>query len=148
MARNLRLPDHIRNALRSCSFNLPASSQIDALAATESDDLHQDFFYVCPGHLKDRAFCNPVDDGAQQAANQRAEEMALEVEAVKREYAEKLKKRKDAKAEKAPEDDDKQAQQEKKDKVSSAGFVVSSRGLTLYSFLAISIGFLHVLSVK
>ena len=52
----------------------------------------QDFFFVCPGHLKDRGFCSPIIDEAAVAAKKK-KEMEAEVERVKQEFEEKQKKR-------------------------------------------------------
>ena len=95
----------------------------------------QDYFYVCPGHLKDRSFATPIIDEAEAAAKKKREAMDREIELIKQEYEEKMKKKqknKDKKAkdaekgkEKAKEDeskddgDDDKAKNEKDDKVSS-----------------------------
>ncbi|MCJ1401723.1 hypothetical protein MMC11_004940 [Xylographa trunciseda] len=52
-----------------------------------------DFFYACRGHLKDRGFCSPVVDEAAK----KKEEMDREIELVKKEYEEKLARKKKAK---------------------------------------------------
>ena len=33
----------------------------------------QDYFYVCPGHLKDRGFATPIVDEAEAAAKKKKE---------------------------------------------------------------------------
>ncbi|KAL8902805.1 MAG: hypothetical protein Q9171_007594 [Xanthocarpia ochracea] len=62
-----------------------------------------DHFYVCPGHLKDRAFCTPIVDEAEAAAAKKKEDLDREIELIKAEYAEKLKKRKKSKESKKKE---------------------------------------------
>ncbi|CAF9914343.1 hypothetical protein IMSHALPRED_001885 [Imshaugia aleurites] len=53
----------------------------------------KDYFYVCPGHLKDRGFCIPVIDEAEAAAKKKKEEMDREIELIKKEYDEKIRKK-------------------------------------------------------
>ncbi|KAL0636707.1 hypothetical protein Q9L58_004315 [Maublancomyces gigas] len=60
----------------------------------------KDFFYICPGHSKDRGFATAVvdpDPTPEELEKRRKEkeekELAEEVEKVKREYAEKQKKK-------------------------------------------------------
>jgi AAA-ATPase Vps4-associated protein 1 len=97
----------------------------------------KDFFYVCPVHLKDRGFCSPIVDAEQDAKKKRDEELAREIENVKREYEEKQKRRKEKEKEKEkekgkekdkeaekkrekdekPEDSDNNAEKEKTEKV-------------------------------
>ncbi|KAI4234751.1 MAG: hypothetical protein LQ349_003592 [Xanthoria aureola] len=98
----------------------------------------KDHFYVCPGHLKDRGFCTPIVDEAEAAAKKKNEELDREIELIKAEYAEKLKKRKKSKDSKKKEkstekdkgkgkedskddedDDEAKAEKEKNDKVSN-----------------------------
>ena len=89
--------------------------------------VEQDYFYVCPGHLKDRGFCSPIIDEAEAAAKRKKEEMDRAIEQIKKEYDEKMKKKKanDKKSKekedekKKEEEEAKQAEQEKNDKVSS-----------------------------
>lgn len=90
--------------------------------------VEQDYFYVCPGHLKDRGFCAPIIDEAEAAAKRKKEKLDREVELIKKEYDEKIekKKAKDKKSKakedskkKEEEEEAKQAEQEKNDKVSS-----------------------------
>jgi hypothetical protein len=89
---------------------------------------NKDFFYICPGHLKDRGFCQPdADEAAAAAAAKRKEELEREIEKVKKEYEEKQKrkkeKRKDKEKAKDPEskknadEEDKQDEKEKDDKI-------------------------------
>ncbi|OKL58994.1 hypothetical protein UA08_05687 [Talaromyces atroroseus] len=93
----------------------------------QSTNNTKDFFYVCPIHLKDRGFCSPIVDEEQDAKMKRDEELAREIENVKREYEEKQKKRKEKEKEKGkeeedkekgkPEDSDKNAEKEKTQKI-------------------------------
>lgn len=62
----------------------------------------QDFFYVCPAHLKDKAFCNPIIDETAVAAKKK-KEMEAEVEKVKQEFEEKQNKKKEKEAAKNKE---------------------------------------------
>ncbi|EJT70321.1 hypothetical protein GGTG_12493 [Gaeumannomyces tritici R3-111a-1] len=78
----------------------------------------QDFFYVCPIHLKDANFASPiVDQAAIDAKNKK--ELDDEVERLKKEYEERQKKKKE-KEEEAKEGDgkndkDKEKKEEEKD---------------------------------
>ncbi|KAH8602212.1 VPS4-associated protein 1 [Bisporella sp. PMI_857] len=60
---------------------------------------NKDFFYVCPGHLKDCGFCSPIIDEAAIVAKKK-KEMEAEVERVKQEFEEKQKKKKEKDKEK------------------------------------------------
>ncbi len=75
---------------------------------------NQDFFFVCPAHLKDRGFCSPIIDEAAVAAKKKAE-MDAEIERVKQEFEEKQKKRKEKEKEKEKEKDDADKKDNKKD---------------------------------
>ncbi|KAI1129817.1 VPS4-associated protein 1 [Nemania abortiva] len=75
----------------------------------------QDFFYVCPAHLKDRGFCSPIIDHEAVAARKKKKEMDEEVERLKKEYEEKQRKKKEKEAEK---DKDKDKDKDKKDSTS------------------------------
>ncbi|KAI1925069.1 hypothetical protein LOZ65_002916 [Ophidiomyces ophidiicola] len=92
----------------------------------------QDFFYICQAHLSDRNFCSPIIDGEELAAKKKKEELDREIEAVKREYEEKMKRRRekgkgkekegeeDGKKKKQEEDgvdEKKKAEKEKDDKI-------------------------------
>ncbi|KAI9815033.1 MAG: hypothetical protein M1827_002876 [Pycnora praestabilis] len=66
----------------------------------------RDFFYICPGHLKDKGFCSPIIDEAAVAAKKK-EEMDREVERLKKEFEEKQRKKKDKERSKDKEKDDK-----------------------------------------
>ncbi|KAF6224019.1 hypothetical protein HO133_010593 [Letharia lupina] len=74
---------------------------------------NKDYFYICPGHLKDRGFCTPVIDEAELAAKRKKEEMDREIELIKKEYEDKM-KRKKSKVKKG-EDKDKDKEKGKDD---------------------------------
>ncbi|KAI0469261.1 DUF1742-domain-containing protein [Xylaria cf. heliscus] len=82
----------------------------------------QDFFYVCPTHLKDRGFCSPIIDHDAVAAKKK-KEMDEEVERLKKEYEEKLrkKKEKEKEAEKEKEKEKEKDQDKEKDKKDGKG---------------------------
>ncbi|ETS78979.1 hypothetical protein PFICI_08832 [Pestalotiopsis fici W106-1] len=76
----------------------------------------QDFFYVCPAHLKDTRFATPVVDEAAIAARKK-KEMDEELERVKKEYEEKQKKKQDkSKGEDKSKSDDKDKDSKEDDK--------------------------------
>ena len=92
----------------------------------------QDFFYICPGHLKERGFCTPLIDEAEAEAKRKKEAMDREIELIKQEYEDKMKKKSKNKDKKAKEeekgkekakdedgedDDEEKAKKEKDDKV-------------------------------
>lgn len=73
----------------------------------------KDFFYICPSHLKDRNFALPTDDEAKAIADRKKkEELDREIEAVKKEYDDKMKK-KQQKKDKAKDKDAKDKEKEK-----------------------------------
>ncbi|KAI3323900.1 DUF1742-domain-containing protein [Xylariaceae sp. AK1471] len=75
----------------------------------------QDFFYVCPAHLKDRGFCSPIIDQDAVAAKKK-KEMDEEVERLKKEYEEKQRKKKENEAEKEKgKEKDEDKEKDKKD---------------------------------
>ncbi|KFY12642.1 hypothetical protein V491_06704 [Pseudogymnoascus sp. VKM F-3775] len=74
---------------------------------------NKDFFFVCPGHLKDKGFCSPIIDEAAVAAKKK-KEMEEEVERVKKEFEEKQKKKKEKEKNKEKEKDGKD--EDKKEK--------------------------------
>ncbi|KIH94254.1 hypothetical protein SPBR_06002 [Sporothrix brasiliensis 5110] len=90
----------------------------------------QDFFYICPSHLRDRGFCTPIVDKAaeeakkKKAAEEKEAEIKAEMERVKKEYEEKQKKKNDKKEKKDEKDkkdkedkkDDKEKEKDEKDK--------------------------------
>ncbi|KUI73653.1 hypothetical protein VM1G_09613 [Cytospora mali] len=74
----------------------------------------QDFFYVCPSHLKDRWFCSPIIDQAAIDAKKK-KELEEEVERVKKEYEERQRKKKEKEdsAKSKDKDKDKDGEKEK-----------------------------------
>ncbi|KFZ16159.1 hypothetical protein V501_02354 [Pseudogymnoascus sp. VKM F-4519 (FW-2642)] len=74
---------------------------------------NKDFFFICPGHLKDKGFCTPIIDEAAVAAKKK-KEMEDEVERVKKEFEEKQKKKKEKEKEKEKDKDKKD--EDKKEK--------------------------------
>lgn len=71
-----------------------------------------DWFHVCPGHLKDRKFAVPQDE-EDLAEKKRQEELEKEIEAVKKEFEEKMRKKMARRKQKEYEKEDKK--DEKKD---------------------------------
>ena len=67
---------------------------------------------MCPAHLKDKGFCNPIIDEAAIAARKK-KEMEAEVERVKQEFEEKQKKRKEKEAAKDKDKDKSKSGDEK-----------------------------------
>ncbi|KAH8157014.1 hypothetical protein CIB48_g11237 [Xylaria polymorpha] len=80
----------------------------------------QDFFYVCPAHLKDRGFCSPIVDHDAVAAKKK-KEMDEEVERLKKEYEEKQRKKKEKEAGKEKEKDKNKDKDQEKDEKDSKG---------------------------
>ena len=93
---------------------------------------NKDFFYICPGHLLDKGFCQPdPDEAAAVAAKKKKDELDAEIEKVKKEYEEKQRlkrekrkakdkdkdKAKEKEAQGKDEDEDKQDENAKEDKV-------------------------------
>ncbi|KAL8826644.1 MAG: hypothetical protein Q9191_003676 [Dirinaria sp. TL-2023a] len=76
----------------------------------------KDYFFICPGHVKDRNFATPIIDEADATAKKKREELDREVELVKKEYEEKLKKKQEVRDTKKQEAEKGQAG---KDKVKS-----------------------------
>ncbi|KAJ5501460.1 hypothetical protein N7453_006277 [Penicillium expansum] len=74
---------------------------------------NKDFFYVCPAHLQDKHFCSPIVDTEGQAKRLKEEEMAKEIEKVKKEYEEKQRRKKER--EKASSKDNKEEKDKGKD---------------------------------
>ncbi|KAJ6123834.1 hypothetical protein N7471_011151 [Penicillium samsonianum] len=74
---------------------------------------NKDFFYVCPAHLQDKHFCSPIVDTEGQAKRLKEEEMAKEIEKVKKEYEEKQRRKKER--EKASSKDNKEGKDKGKD---------------------------------
>ncbi|TKA23488.1 hypothetical protein B0A50_07515 [Salinomyces thailandicus] len=63
-----------------------------------------DYFYLCAGHLKDNKFAI-AKDAEDLAEKQRKADLDKEIEAVKREYEEKMRKKLDRKRQKEVEKD-------------------------------------------
>ncbi|ROV89871.1 hypothetical protein VPNG_10251 [Cytospora leucostoma] len=74
----------------------------------------QDFFYVCPSHLKDRWFCSPIIDQAAIDAKKK-QELEAEVDRVKKEYEERQRKKKEKEESEKSKDEDKDAEKKKDD---------------------------------
>lgn len=87
------------------------------LITPESDD----WFHICASHLQDRNFAIP-QDAEDPAKKKRDEEIQAEIEALKKEYDEKQRKKaekrksKDSKDKSSKAEDDK-AEKEKQDKI-------------------------------
>lgn len=75
----------------------------------------QDFFYVCPSHLKQSTFCKPIiDHAAVEAKKKKA--LEDEVERVKKEYEEKQRKKKEKEDAETSKDKDKGEKEKEKSK--------------------------------
>lgn len=75
----------------------------------------QDFFFVCPGHLKDKGFCTPIIHEAAVAAKKK-KEMDDEVARVKKEFEERQKKKKEKEMSKEKDKDKDKKDEDKKGK--------------------------------
>ncbi|KAL5120515.1 hypothetical protein ACEQ8H_001533 [Pleosporales sp. CAS-2024a] len=93
---------------------------------------NKDFFYICPGHVSDRGFCQPdAEEAAAIEAKKKKDELDAEIEKVKKEYEEKQRlkhekkkgkdadkdKAKDKEAQRKDEEEDKQDEKAKDDKI-------------------------------
>lgn len=95
-------------AAKSCWICYKPSSIV--LITPESDD----WFHICAGHLTDRNFAT-AQDAVDEEQLKKQRELEQEIEAVKKEYEEKLKKKKSKKKdEKSTEDDEKEKEQKLK----------------------------------
>lgn len=74
-----------------------------------------DWFHVCPGHLKDLKFAVPKDE-KELAEKKRQEELDKEIEAVKKEFEEKMRKKLARRKQKEYEKDEKKEEKKKKEK--------------------------------
>lgn len=74
-----------------------------------------DWFYVCPGHLKDRKFAIAKDED-DVAEKKRQEELDKEIEAVKKEFEEKMRKKLERRRQKEYEKDNKEADKKAEEK--------------------------------
>ncbi|KAL9612118.1 MAG: hypothetical protein Q9167_003270 [Letrouitia subvulpina] len=81
----------------------------------------KDFFYICPGHLKDRGFCSPIIDEAEVAAKRKKEALDREIEIIKQEYEEKKKRKQSREAQKRDEKKEKDVEKGKNAKKSNEG---------------------------
>lgn len=69
---------------------------------------YKDFFYICAGHLTDRGFAIPDKDELAAAEDRKKRvELDAEIEKVKKEYSDKIKKKAEKKAEKQKDGKDK-----------------------------------------
>ncbi|KAK7697554.1 hypothetical protein SLS64_013436 [Diaporthe eres] len=75
----------------------------------------EDFFFVCPSHLKDRGFCSPIVDQAAIDAKKK-KDMEAEVEKVKKEYEERQRKKKEESEKSKDKDKDKEKEKDGDDK--------------------------------
>ena len=73
-----------------------------------------DFFYACPGHLKDGKFCKPLVDQAAEEARKQKEKDAEVVAQARREYEEKQRRKKDKDKEKPDGKDEKDKEKDPK----------------------------------
>jgi len=96
------------SAAKSCWICYKPSSTV--LITPDQDD----YFYICPGHLKDAKFAT-AKDAEDVAERKRKEELDKEIEAVKAEFAEKMKKKMDRRKQKEYEKDGKKEKAEKKE---------------------------------
>ena len=97
------------SAAKSCWICFKPSSTV--MITPDSDD----YFYVCAGHLTDRKFAI-AKDGEDVAEQKRKEELEKEIEAVKKEFAEKMRKKLARRKQKEHEKpDDSKAKDEKID---------------------------------
>ncbi|CAF9908856.1 MAG: hypothetical protein GOMPHAMPRED_006338 [Gomphillus americanus] len=90
---------------------------------------NKDFFYICRGHLKDRAFASPIVDEVEAAAKKRQAELEREIERVKVEYAEKVKMKNEKKKGKDEEkggDEKNEKEKEKEDEIKTATSATSA----------------------
>ena len=65
---------------------------------------NDDYFYICPGHLKDRNFATAKDE-EDLDKKKKDEEIQKEIEAVKKEFEEKMRKKLDRRRQKEYEKD-------------------------------------------
>ena len=81
----------------------------------------QDFFYVCPSHLKEPTLCSAIIDQAAIDAKKR-KEMVEEVERVRKEYEERQRKKKEKEeSEKSNDKDKDKADEKEKEKGKEGG---------------------------
>jgi hypothetical protein len=93
---------------KACWICYKPSSTV--LITPESDD----WFHVCPGHLTDRKFAIAKDE-EDLAKKKREEDLEKEIEAVKKDYEEKLRKKAEKrKAKDKDKEKDKDAEKDKR----------------------------------
>ncbi|EAT87734.1 hypothetical protein HBI56_119750 [Parastagonospora nodorum] len=93
---------------------------------------NKDFFYICPGHLLDRGFCQPdAEEVTALEVKKKKDELDAQIEKVKKEYEEKQRlkrekrktkekekdKAKEKEAQSKDEEEDKQDEKAKEDKI-------------------------------
>lgn len=93
---------------KACWICFKPSSTV--LITPESDD----WFHICAGHLTDRKFAIPKD-AEDLAEKKRKDELDKEIEAVKKEFEEKMRKKLDRRKQKEYEKDGEKKKEEKKD---------------------------------
>ncbi|KAK5680053.1 hypothetical protein LTS10_008003 [Elasticomyces elasticus] len=93
------------SAAKACWICYKPSSTV--LITPDQDD----YFYICPGHLKDPKFAT-AKDAEDLAEKKRKEELDKEIEAVKKEFEEKMKRKMDRRKQK--EHEKKDGKEEKK----------------------------------
>lgn len=78
---------------------------------------NRDFFFACIGHLKDRGFASPAEETKKEDAGKTKGEgwLEKEVENVKREYEDKMKRRKEKKSAREKDREKEKVEQDKKD---------------------------------
>ncbi|KAF2721444.1 DUF1742-domain-containing protein [Polychaeton citri CBS 116435] len=96
------------SSAKACWLDFKPSTTV--LITPEKDD----YFYVCPGHLKDRKFAIPKDE-EDQAEKARKEALEKEIELVKKEYEAKIAKKLEKRTGKEAEKDGKKNNDEAKD---------------------------------
>lgn len=82
----------------------------------------KDYFYICPSHLKDRQFAVPTDDEAAALAEaKKKEDLDREIEKIKAEYEDKMKRKREKKDKKDKTDNNKKDAKDDKpdDKIST-----------------------------
>lgn len=98
------------SSAKACWICYKPSSTV--LVTPENDD----WFHVCPGHLKDNKFAI-AKDAEDLAEKKRQEELDKEIEAVKKEFEEKMRKKLDRRKQKEYEKEyEKEGKKEEKKK--------------------------------
>ena len=98
---------------KACWICYKPSSTV--LVTPEQDD----WFHLCPGHLKDRKFAIPKDE-EDLAEKKRKEELEKEIEAVKKEFEEKMRKKLARRKQKEYEKEEKEEEKKKEEKKKEA----------------------------